>query len=65
MLIDLNGDPRDTDAPDLAALLAEIGLDPAEVATALDGAFVPRGQRAACPLRPGARVEILSAMQGG
>lgn len=61
----LNGRPQQTTAPDLAALLALEGFAPAASATALDGQFIPRAQRAATPLRPGARIEVLSAMQGG
>lgn len=65
MQIELNGTRIETGAATLAALIAERGLDPAAVATALDGAFVARAARAGAPLIPGARVEILSPMQGG
>lgn len=65
MQIELNGETVTTAATTLAALIDERGLDPASVATALDGAFVPRGMRAATPLVPGARIEALAPMQGG
>ncbi|WP_353474389.1 sulfur carrier protein ThiS [Salipiger sp. H15] len=65
MRIDLNGESLTTTAPTLATLLAERGFDPASVATALDGAFVPRGLRERTALRDGAKVEVLSPMQGG
>lgn len=65
MQIDLNGQPAQTAAATLAALIAERGYDAASVATALDGAFVPRSARADTALRPGARVEVVSPMQGG
>ena len=65
MRIDLNGEELATEAATLAALLAERGLDAASVATALDGVFVPRVRRADVRLAAGARVEILSPMQGG
>ncbi|PRX33808.1 sulfur carrier protein [Meinhardsimonia xiamenensis] len=65
MRIELNGQPLETEAPDLAALLAERGLTPETVATALNGAFVPRERRGATPLSEGDRVEVLSPMQGG
>lgn len=65
MRIDLNGEPLVTAAQTLALLLDEQGFDAACVATALDGAFVPRGQRAATPLCEGTRVEVLAPMQGG
>jgi sulfur carrier protein len=65
MRIDVNGCSETTEAATLAELVAERGLDAASVATALDGAFVPRDRRAAIPLTPGAQVEILAPMQGG
>ncbi len=65
MQIDLNGQRLATTAKTLEALLAEQGVDAGSVATALDGAFVPRGLRAATPLSEGAKVEVLSPMQGG
>lgn len=65
MNIELNGRPLRTAAATLAALLVEQGIDGDGVATALDGGFVPRPQRAAALLREGAKVEVLAPMQGG
>jgi sulfur carrier protein len=65
MQIDLNGQRLTTGAATLKELIEEQGLDPSSVATALDGAFVPRPLRAATLLTPGARIEVLSPMQGG
>lgn len=65
MQIDLNGQPLTTAATTLAALLEEQGFDTASVATALDGAFVARPHRQTATLRDGAKVEVLSPMQGG
>lgn len=65
MRIDLNGAPYVTGARTLAALLDETGAEASAVATALDGQFVPRAARAQAMLREGARVEVLSPMQGG
>jgi len=65
MLIDLNGAPVTTEARTLAVLLEEHGFDAASVATALDGFFVPRSARATTALRDGAKIEVLSPMQGG
>lgn len=65
MRIDLNGAPAETAARTLSELIAERGYDMASVATALDGRFVPRSQRTETPLREGAKVEVLSPMQGG
>lgn len=65
MQIDLNGQSLTTRATTLAALIEEQGFDAASVATALDGAFIPRALRPTTPLPAGARVEVLSPMQGG
>lgn len=65
MQIDLNGHTLTTGATTLKDLIEEQGFDPSSVATALEGTFVPRPLRAATPLTPGARVEVLSPMQGG
>lgn len=65
MLIELNGESLRTAATTLAALLAERDMAGDTVATALDGRFVPRPQRETTRLREGARVEVLTPMQGG
>jgi sulfur carrier protein len=65
MQIDLNGQRIETTAPTLAALIAAQGFDGASVATALDGSFVPRDMRPKTPLHEGAKIEVLSPMQGG
>ena len=65
MHLEVNGTTRAVRAETLADLVAELGLDAACVATALDGRFVPREARAATPLRAGAAIEVLAPMQGG
>lgn len=65
MRIIVNGASHDTAAPDLAAVLAELGLGEAVVATALNGEFVPSGARQATQLAEGDRLEVLAPMQGG
>lgn len=65
MQIELNGTRIETPATTLAALIDAHGFEAAAVATALDGAFVPRGLRAATRLTEGAQVEVLAPMQGG
>ena len=65
MQIDLNGAPITTQAATLAELVTERALQAEAVATALNGAFVPRGMRADTALAPGMKVEILTPMQGG
>ncbi len=65
MNIVLNGEVQQTAAADLAALLAEIELNEAVVATALNGDYVPAEDRAATALHDGDRIEVLAPMQGG
>ena len=65
MRIELNGSPITTSAETLAGLIADQRLDATVIATALNGEFVPRGERASTRLQEGARVEVLSPMQGG
>ena len=65
MLIELNGAHITTQAATLAELVTERALQAEAVATALNGAFVPRGMRAGTALTPGMKVEILTPMQGG
>ncbi|KTQ97704.1 hypothetical protein NS226_03360 [Aureimonas ureilytica] len=65
MILHLNGDPCEVEARSLDALLRELGVEPEAVATALNGEFVPRGERADTSLAAGDKVELLSPMQGG
>jgi sulfur carrier protein len=67
-VIVLNGDPHEHDTGEpLVAVLESMGLEPNArgVAVALDGEIVPRAQWPTCPVPEGARVEVLTAMQGG
>lgn len=65
MQVEMNGDMIETQAATLAGLITERGLVASSVATAVNGEFIPRGLRDHTPLTDGARVEILSPMQGG
>lgn len=65
MTIVLNGEVVTTTAATLAALLAEIELDEAVVATALNGEFVASDEREDTALCEGDRIEVLAPMQGG
>lgn len=65
MRVDVNGAAQMLRGKTLADLIDEMGFDGASVATALNGTFVPRGARASTALIEGARVEVLSPMQGG
>jgi sulfur carrier protein len=65
MNITLNGEPHEVTGPTLADLLVETGQSGAKVATAVNEVFVPATQRAATPLAPGDRVEVVAPRQGG
>lgn len=68
MTVRVNGEPREVeDGTTVAALVARLGM-PASgrgVAVAVDGEIVPRGSWDDEPVPDGARVEVLTAMQGG
>ena len=61
----VNGERTETGAVSLAELVAQLGHGEEAVATALNGDFVPRQERASTPLRPGDKVEIVAPRQGG
>lgn len=65
MKLSINGEPREVNATVLSVVLAELGLEDARVATAVNGEFVPASQRADTVLADGDRVEILAPQQGG
>jgi sulfur carrier protein len=67
-VIVLNGEPCELrEAPTVGRALARLGLaaDARGIAVAVDGEVVPRADWELHPLGDGARVEILTAMQGG
>ncbi len=66
-MIFVNGDPRDRDGATIADLLGELGVEATArgVAVAVDGEVVPRAQWPVRTVDDGARVEAVSAMQGG
>jgi sulfur carrier protein len=61
----VNGEPADTVARTLAELVAQMGLAENAVATALNGEFVARAERARTQLAAGDKVEIVAPRQGG
>ena len=65
MAIIVNGEREETGARTLAELVAARGLAENQVATAVNGEFVPRGARAATLLGSGDKVEIVAPRQGG
>jgi len=67
-MIFLNGDTSDLHAGDTVAVVLarlDLALDVKGIAVAVDGTVVPRGQWEAFALSENARVEVLTAMQGG
>jgi sulfur carrier protein len=66
-MITLNGQARDFDGETIAELLRALEV-PAEgrgVAVAIDAEIVPRGEWASHVVPEGARVEVVTAVQGG
>nr|WP_255464858.1 sulfur carrier protein ThiS [Pantoea multigeneris] len=61
----MNGQPVETGAMTLAALLLEQNIDASCVASAVNGEFVPRSRYADFALAEGQQLEVLSPMQGG
>jgi sulfur carrier protein len=65
MVVTVNGEPREIAAGTLAEALVALDYEDAIVATALNGAFVPKRQRAATAISAGDRIEIVAPRQGG
>ena len=65
MKITVNGAMREVEAATLAALVADLDLGEATVATALNANFVRAADRGATMLADGDAVEIVSPRQGG
>ena len=68
IVVELNGEEHELqDGASVADAVALLGvpLDARGVAVAVDAEVVPRGAWAQTALTPGARVEILTAIQGG
>lgn len=65
MNITLNGEPRQIQAPTVAALLEAEGLSERRVAVEVNGEILPRGRHADYALSNGDRIEIVHALGGG
>lgn len=66
MRVQINGEQREFPAAGtLADVLAEQGTPEKGVAVALDGEVVPRAAWSRTEVADGARVEIMTAVQGG
>jgi sulfur carrier protein len=62
----INGERRElADDATVPDALGVLGLPRTGVAVAVDGEVVPKARWAATALRDGARVEVLTAVQGG
>jgi len=62
----VNGEPSSVETPTtISALLVAINAPERGVAVAVDGAVVPRSAWEVHTLADGARVEVLTAVQGG
>jgi sulfur carrier protein len=68
MTILCNGEPLALeDGATVAGLLEQVGVEPDArgIAVAVDGEVVPRGRWSELRLAPDARVEVVTAIQGG
>lgn len=66
MTITVNGEQWELpEGSPLADVLDRLGAPSSGVAVAVDGAVVPRARWPRTTLRPGATVEVLTAVQGG
>lgn len=61
----VNGDPRRTSAETVAALVRELGLNPAKVAVEHNGEIAPRSTLANVALADGDQLEIVHFVGGG
>ncbi len=61
----VNGEKTETSCATLGELLDRLNYDANAVATAIDGAFIPRQQRHTVPLTENIKIEVVSPMQGG
>ena len=65
MTISLNGDPFETDAATVAALLAELDIDPRRVAVERNFVVVKRDAYGTTPVETGDQIEVVNFVGGG
>lgn len=68
MIIQVNGQPREVAPPVRLSDVLDLpegATTPRGMAVAVDGEVIPRSQHATIELTEGARVEIVTAVQGG
>jgi sulfur carrier protein len=62
----VNGEPRQiADGTTVADLLAELGVEPRQVAVEVNLELVPRGRHAEHPLAAGDSLEVVTLVGGG
>lgn len=65
MRIQLNGEPHDTQATTVTALVEALGLDIRKVAVERNLEIVPRSLHATTPVAEGDRLEVVQFVGGG
>lgn len=65
MTITLNGDPFETDAATIAALLERLDIDPRRVAVERNFIVVKRDAYGTTPVEAGDQIEIVNFVGGG
>jgi sulfur carrier protein len=65
LIITLNGDPHETDAATIGALLEGLQIDPRRVAVERNFEIVKRHAYAATPVEAGDQIEIVNFVGGG
>jgi sulfur carrier protein len=65
LLIEVNGQERETAATTVLALVQELSLDPRKVAVERNLEIVPRSLHAETALAPGDRIELVQFVGGG
>ena len=65
MRIQVNGEPLETSAATVLALVEELGLDVRKVAVERNLQIVPRSLHAATALGDGVRIEVVQFVGGG
>lgn len=66
MRVQINGEPHEFTGPStVAEVLAELDTPGTGSAIAVDGEVVPRTNWTSTPVSDGARIEIMTAVQGG
>ncbi|MFN3168278.1 MAG: sulfur carrier protein ThiS [Phycisphaeraceae bacterium] len=63
--LEVNGEPKKTDATTVATLIEELGLAGQAVAVELNHAVVPRQQHAETEINSGDKIELVTLVGGG